>query len=187
MGEIERERGRERKLINVSIEKKKIVICVARASMVLFSLGEINKNIPGNFERSLTSNTLYQHLCKSPSPQVTQAWIRVLSTQHSGHFIGQMKRNVYLIGLTGILETSFEDGPLWPVWLDRIDKIVVPSTVLLYPAYLLDWKKKSRIPSRGFRLSDDVTKHASSNRVHNVHLHIKNSKLFTSKWYKDRC
>ena len=57
--------------------KKKIVICVARASMVLFSLGEINKNIPGNFERSLTSNTLYQHLCKSPSPQVTQAWIRI--------------------------------------------------------------------------------------------------------------
>ena len=77
VGEIERERGRERKLINVSIEKKKIVICVARASMVLFSLGEINKNIPGNFERSLTSNTLYQHLCKAQSPQVTQAWIRI--------------------------------------------------------------------------------------------------------------
>ena len=45
--------------------------------MVLFSLGEINKNIPGNFERSLTSNTFYQHLCKPPSPHVAQARIRI--------------------------------------------------------------------------------------------------------------
>ena len=46
--------------------------------------------------------------------------------------------------LTGIFGTSFEGGPLWPVWSFRsvgpkcpfpFDKIVVPSTAVLYPAY----------------------------------------------------
>ena len=42
---------------------------------------------------------------------------------------------------TGIFGTSFEGGPVWPVWSVRpkcpflFDKIVVPSTALLYPAY----------------------------------------------------
>ena len=187
MGEIERERGRERKLINVSIEKKKIVICVARASMVLFSLGEINKNIPGNFERSLTSNTLYQHLCKSPSPQVTQAWIRIPfnPTFRTFHWSNETEC------IFNWSDRNIGDQ-LWR-W-STLTGLVGPNWQNCYPQYrsfvssLLSWlKKKSRIPSRGFRLSDDVTKHASSNRVHNVHLHIKNSKLFTSKWYKDRC
>ena len=48
------------------------------------------------------------------------------------------------IGPTGIFDTTFEGGLLWPVWSIRsvgpkfsflFDKIVVPSTALLNPAY----------------------------------------------------
>ena len=45
----------------------------------------------------------------------------------------------FQFGLTGIFGTSFEGGPHWPVWsfqsVGPFDKIVVPSTALLYPAY----------------------------------------------------
>ena len=50
----------------------------------------------------------------------------------------------FWFGPTQIFWTSFEGGPLWPVWSFRsvgpkcpfpFDKIVVPSPALLYPAY----------------------------------------------------
>ena len=67
------------------------------------------------------------------------------STQNSGNFGWYIKWNgPFRFGPTGIFGTSFEGGPLWPVWVFRsvglkspfsFDKIVVPSTALLYPAY----------------------------------------------------
>ena len=67
------------------------------------------------------------------------------STQNSGNFIWYIKwKGQFRFGPTGIFGTSFEGGPLWPVWSFRsvgpkfpfpFDKIVVPNTALLYPAY----------------------------------------------------
>ena len=67
------------------------------------------------------------------------------STQNSGHFGWYIKCNEpFRFGPTGIFGTSFEGGPLWPVRLSRsvgqkcpvlFDKMFVPSTALLYPAY----------------------------------------------------
>ena len=67
------------------------------------------------------------------------------STQKSGNFGWFIKWNgPFRFGPTGILGTSFEGGPLWPVWSFRsvgpkcrfpFAKIVVPSTALFYPAY----------------------------------------------------
>jgi len=66
------------------------------------------------------------------------------STQNSGNFDCYIKWNgPFRLGPTGIFGTSFEGGPLWSVWSFRsvglkcsfpFDKIVVPSTALLYPA-----------------------------------------------------
>ena len=51
---------------------------------------------------------------------------------------------IFRFGPTGIFGTTLQGGPLWPVRLPRsvgpkcpfpFDKIVVPSTALLYPAY----------------------------------------------------
>ena len=66
-------------------------------------------------------------------------------TQNSGNFGWFIKWNrLFWFGLTGIFGTSFDGGPVWLVWsfwLVRpkspfpFDKIVVPSTALLYPAY----------------------------------------------------
>ena len=66
-------------------------------------------------------------------------------TQNSGNFVWHIKWNgPFRFGPTGIFGTSFEGGPLWPVWSFRsvgpkcpfpFDKIVVPSTALLHPAY----------------------------------------------------
>ena len=66
-------------------------------------------------------------------------------TQNSGNFGWHIKWNgPFRFGPTGIFGTSFEGGPLWPVWSFRsvgpkcpfpFDKIVVPSTALLHPAY----------------------------------------------------
>ena len=64
---------------------------------------------------------------------------------NSGNFGWYIKWNgPFRFGPTGIFGTSFEGSPLWPVWVFRsvglkcpfsFDKIVVPSTALLYPAY----------------------------------------------------
>ena len=66
-------------------------------------------------------------------------------TQNSGSFGWYTKWNgPFRFGPTGIVGTSFEGGLVWPVWSFRsvgpkcpfpFDKIVVPSTALLYPAY----------------------------------------------------
>ena len=66
-------------------------------------------------------------------------------TPNSGNFGWHIKWNgPFRFGPTGIFGTSFEGGPLWPVWSFRsvgpkcpfpFDKIVVPSTALLHPAY----------------------------------------------------
>ena len=67
------------------------------------------------------------------------------STQNSGNFGWYIKWNgQFRFGPTGIFGTSFDSGPLWPVWSFRsvgqkrsfpFDKIIIPSTALLYPAY----------------------------------------------------
>ena len=64
------------------------------------------------------------------------------STQNSGNFGWYIKWNgPFRFGPTGILGTSFEGGPLWPVgpvepkFPFAFDKFVVPSTSLLYPAF----------------------------------------------------
>ena len=67
------------------------------------------------------------------------------STQNSGYFSWCMKWNrPFRFGPTGIFETRFEGGPLWLVRLSGsvgpkcpfpFDKIVVPSTAVLYTAY----------------------------------------------------
>ena len=60
-----------------------------------------------------------------------------------GRFPFKPKFQQLRFGLTAIFGTSFEDGPLWPVWSFRsvapkcpfaFDKIVVPSIDLLSPA-----------------------------------------------------
>ena len=71
--------------------------------------------------------------------------VAFLLTQNSRNFGWHIKWNgPFRFGPTGIFGTSFEGGPLWPVWSFRsvgpkcpfpFDKIVVPSTALLYPAY----------------------------------------------------
>ena len=52
--------------------------------------------------------------------------------------------DAFWFGLTGLFGTSFEGGPLWPVWSFQsvgpkcpfpFDKIVISSTALLYPAH----------------------------------------------------
>ena len=76
-------------------------------------------------------------------------WFEFLDDFHSpqnfGNFGWYIKWNgPFRFGPTGIFETSFEGGPLWPVWSFRsvgpeclfpFVKIVAPSTALLYPAY----------------------------------------------------
>ena len=67
------------------------------------------------------------------------------STQNSGNFGWYIKWNGPVrFGPTGIFETSYKGGPLWPVWSFwsvgpknpfPFDKIVVPSTAVLNPAY----------------------------------------------------
>ena len=61
------------------------------------------------------------------------------STQNSRNFGWYIKWNrSFRFGPTGILGTSFEGGPLWPVepkFSFPFDKFVVPSTSLLYPAF----------------------------------------------------
>ena len=67
------------------------------------------------------------------------------STQNTGYFGWYIKWNgPFRFSPTGIFRTSFEGGPHWPVWSFQsvgpkcplsFDKIVVPSTALLYPAY----------------------------------------------------
>ena len=67
------------------------------------------------------------------------------STRNSRNFGWNIKWNRLIrFGLTGIFGTSFEGGPLWPVWSFRsvglkcpfpFDEIVVPNTALLFPAY----------------------------------------------------
>ena len=67
------------------------------------------------------------------------------SNQNSGNFGWLIKWNgPFQFGLTGIFVTSSEGGPLWPVWSfwsveqkspSPFDKVVIPSTALLYPPY----------------------------------------------------
>ena len=67
------------------------------------------------------------------------------STQNTGYFGWYIKWNgSFRFSPTGIFRTSFEGGPNWPVWSFQsvgpicplsFDKIVVPSTPLLYSAY----------------------------------------------------
>ena len=67
------------------------------------------------------------------------------SSKNSGNFSGTIKWNgPFWFDPTGIFGTSFEGCPLGPVRLSRsagpkrpfpFDKIVVPSTTLLYPTY----------------------------------------------------
>ena len=115
--------------------------------MVLFSLGEINKNIPGNFERSLTSNTFYQHLCKPPSPQVAQARIRIPFNAIFRTFRWYIKWN-------GIY-----------IWSDRNirDQLWRWSTLtgLVGPNWQ-NWKLLSSVPFFCIQLTRTITKRAAA-------------------------
>ena len=115
--------------------------------MVLFSLGEINKNIPGNFERSLTSNTLYQHLCKPPSPQVAQARIRIPFNPTFRTFRWYIKWNEIYI------------------WSDRNirDQLWRWSTLtgLVGPNWQ-NWKLLSSVPFFCIQLTRTITKRAAA-------------------------
>ena len=81
-------------------------------------------------------------VCQSPKVESMGAFH---STQNFRIFDWFNKWNrPFRFGPTGIFGTSFGDGPLWLVWSFRsvgqkcpfpFDKIVVPSTALLYPAY----------------------------------------------------
>ena len=70
-----------------------------------------------------------------PSPRAN--W----SVHGSRDISGGTSNGPFRFSRTGIFGTSFEGGPLCPVWSVRpkcpfpFDKIVVPSTALLYPAY----------------------------------------------------
>ena len=68
----------------------------------------------------------------------------VIISSFLGRFPFKPKFRQLRFGLTAIFGTSFEGGPLWPVWSFRsiwpkcpfpFDKIVVPSIDLLSPAY----------------------------------------------------
>ena len=82
------------------------------------------------------------YLFSSNRPETRDAFH---STQNSRNFGWYIKWNgPFLFGPTGILGTSFEGGPLWPVRSFGsvgpkcpfpFDKIVVPSTALLHPVY----------------------------------------------------
>ena len=61
------------------------------------------------------------------------------STQNFGNFSWRSNGtdHYFMFGPTRIIATTFEDGPLWPVWSFHcpfpFDKIVVSSTALLHP------------------------------------------------------
>ena len=69
----------------------------------------------------------------------------LFSPQNSGNFSEKSNETYWFrFSPTGIFGTTFEGGPLWPVHSFRsvgpkcpflFDKIVVPSTALLHPAY----------------------------------------------------
>ena len=68
----------------------------------------------------------------------------VIMSSLLGRFPFKPKFRQLRFGLTAIFGTSFEGGPLWPIWSFRsvgpkcpfpFDKIVVPSIDLLSPAY----------------------------------------------------
>ena len=79
--------------------------------------------------------------------------LQTLQIWHKGHVPNPNSRyfgwyikwnRPFRFGMTGIFRTSFDSGPLWLVWSFRsvgpkcpfpLDKIVVPITALLYPAY----------------------------------------------------
>ena len=96
--------------------------------------------LPNDMTASTTLET--STVCQSPKVESMGAFH---STQNSRIFDWYNKWNrPFRFGPTGIFGTSFGDGPLWLVWSFRsvgqkcpfpFDKIVVPSTALLYPAY----------------------------------------------------
>ena len=83
-----------------------------------------------------------------PIPSMVGVWIFSGTTHFNPKFwkfwlVDQMD-GPFRFGLTGIFMTSSEGCPLWLVWSfwsvrpkcpSPFDKIVVPSTALLYPAY----------------------------------------------------
>ena len=73
--------------------------------------------------------------------------LEFLSTQHSGHFVGTSNGTEYIFGLTGIFETSFEDGPL--------------LTGLVGPNWQ-NWKLLSSVPFFCIQLTRTITKRAAA-------------------------
>lgn len=80
--------------------------------MVLFSLGKLIKIylviLKGHSLPTLCTS-ISANLRHHRSPKLE---LEFLSTQHAGHFVGTSNGTEYIFGLTGIFETSFEDGPL---------------------------------------------------------------------------
>ena len=105
--------------------------------------------ISANTAESSLVNKLYVALGQTlvSSRERSPGTLYFLSTQNSRNFgwlIKSMELGPFRFGLTGIFVTSSEGDPLWPVWSfwlvgpkcpSPFDKIVVPSTSLLYPAY----------------------------------------------------
>ena len=80
--------------------------------------------------------------------------IIVIISSLLGRFPFKPKFRQLRFGLTAIFGTSFEGGPLWPVWSFRsiwpkcpfpFDKIVVPSIYLLSPAYKNNNRTRRRL------------------------------------------
>ena len=94
---------------------------------------------------SVGSFNFSQDECKCNNQENLETMDVFHSTQNSGSFRWYINWNrPFRFGPTGIFGTSFEGGPLWPVWSFRsvgpkclftFDKIVVPGTALLHPAY----------------------------------------------------
>ena len=94
---------------------------------------------------------LYQH---TVAPLATRATFH--STQKSANFGWYIKWNgPFRFGPTRIFGTSFEGGPLWPLWSFRsagpkcpfpFEKIVVPSATLFCPAYKNNNQTECTVP-----------------------------------------
>ena len=89
---------------------------------------------------------VYRHSSCTPNSHIKYMQIRHKLSQNlqCGGFPFNPKFRTFWFGSTGIFGTSFEGEPLWPFWSFRsvgpkslfpFDKIVVPCTALLHPAY----------------------------------------------------
>ena len=95
------------------------------------------------FSKSFSSKTIFLiNICRITKRR--NRIVIVIISSLLGRFPFKPKFRQLRFGLTAIFGTSFEGGPLWPVWSFRsigpkcafpFDKIVIPSIDLLSPAY----------------------------------------------------